>query len=197
MPLLEDEYSSNLEGILPYPEWFEYWLATEFNRMPYNKLVDDPFEENIILIQSPSRYAAINTDNQLYAYFRHGVIRPVITINDDPTSLYNLAKCYHGIVVPLGDATANNLHCLRYNVRRLKYADGAFDGNGNCTTSASNEETTTEVQQDTTTTTTTTTTTAADEESTTTTEPTTTAADEETTTTTEPTAAEENSEAGA
>lgn len=153
MPLLAEAYSDEFSNTLEYPDWFKHWLTTEYLKQPFNKLLDDDYNNHLILIQSPSKYIALNKETKLYGSFKAGAVRPTFMLDNEALTLNTLVKCYHGIVTELGTTVQNVPTCLRYNVHYLKYADTDYTETSNCTVEA---ETTTTAATDSTTTTTTT-----------------------------------------
>lgn len=168
MPLIETSYNDNLRNTLEYPEWFKFWLKIRYNNETFNKLLDDTFEDNVVIIQNPAKYFVMNTLDMDYHLLDNGILRPFITFNNQSVSLFNMVACYHGIVETVNKKNINEpAQCLRYNLRRLIYIDGEYknDDDDDCDEislgPADGEEPTTSTETSSTTTTTTTTTTTS------------------------------------
>lgn len=120
MPDMLDNYTDEIKSLLPYPDWFNYWLDTVYEKKSFNLLLND-YTDTMILIQSPSRYAMVRQENAEYMIVPQGYVQLSMKIDKQTVSLSYLAKCYHGIVsTKISEQPAQ---CLRYNIYRLRYND--------------------------------------------------------------------------
>lgn len=143
MPLVADQYSEDLTSTLEYPDWFKHWITTEYLKQPFNKLLDDKYDNDLILIQSPSQYIAFNKRDSMYGSFGPGMIRPTFKLDNEALTLNTLVKCYHGIVTELSSNIINTPTCLRYNVHYLKYADAEYNETTTCIDETTEDESST------------------------------------------------------
>lgn len=120
MPDLLDSYTDEIKSLLPYPDWFNYWLDTVYEKKSFNLLLNE-YTDTMILIQSPSRYAIVRQESAEYMIVPQGYVQLSMKIDKQTVSLSYLAKCYHGIVST--EISEQPAQCLRYNIYRLRYND--------------------------------------------------------------------------
>lgn len=126
MPI-KDDPPIQLQGTLPFPDWFTYWLAKDFYKTGTSLLLEDTLPERAIIIQSPSRYIMARPAFDQYHLFHRGAIQIQLMLDDNILPLSTLAKCYHGIVVGTSNSEnvdkreTKSLECLRYNIHVLDY----------------------------------------------------------------------------